>query len=530
VGRCRVYKPPGVSKLVAATDRVINHCPMTNIISPTIPLLTPKTALLTYILLASIKCLLIPTYRSTDFDVHRNWLAITHHVPLSEWYFTTNNNTTVHTLDYPPSFAYFEYMLSNNGITNRLLASGWLDQRCLDLLPDITASIQSKECIRFHRGTVICIGDILLFIGAYFFATLSLTIQNGGDTTTNHQATTESSTTAITTSTTSSYLTFFLIVSNPGLILLDHIHFQYNGMLLGLLLLSISCMVRGASVAATGTSSSSSSSSQIWELLSAAIYAILLTMKHLYITLAPLYFFYLLRRHCYVVVVAAANATTAMDNNNGERKNRRKKSEKKYDTTNNNDNKANTTLQFAFGGFVLLATVTLLCFIGPFVPFLLQPNPKEQIQQILKRLFPFNRGLVHDYWAANIWAIYLFGSKVVTAVVRKGVPLLQPFLSNDNSNSAMNWMLEYMIPFPMPQPRLVAIILLISLYPGGIYMAWKVGTLSLTNNNNNNNNVYNPGKFFIHAVVSKCCVIRPPTFWLLYSNHHFHIMFLFHEY
>ena len=483
---------------------------MTDISSPTIPRLTFKTALLTYILLASIKCLLIPTYRSTDFDVHRNWLAITHHVPLSEWYFTTNNNTTVHTLDYPPSFAYFEYMLSNNGITSRLVATGWLDQRCLGLLPDIMASIQSKECIQFHRGTVICIGDILLFIGAYFFATVSSTIQNGGDTTPNHQATTKSSTT--TTTSTTSYLTFFLIVSNPGLILLDHIHFQYNGMLLGLLLLSISCMVRGASVAATGTSSSSTSSSQIWELLSAAIYAILLTMKHLYITLAPLYFFYLLRRHCYVVVV--------------DRKNRRKKSEKKYDTTNNNDNKTMTTLQFSFGRFVILATVTLLCFIGPFVPFLLQPNPKEQIQQIMTRLFPFNRGLVHDYWAANIWAIYLFGSKVVTVIVHKVVPLLQPLLSNDNSNSAMNWMfLEYMIPFPIPQPRLVAIILLISLYPGGIYLAWKVGTISLTNNNNNN--VYNPGKFFIHAVVSKCCMIRPQLFGYYILKHQSRIMFLF---
>ncbi|KAG5040829.1 hypothetical protein AAZX31_05G132200 [Glycine max] len=139
------------------------------------------------------------------------------------------------------------------------------------------------------------------------------------------------------------------------LFIVDHVHFQYNGFLIGILLISLSYLEEGR------------------DLLGGFVFAVLLCFKHLFAVAAPVYFVYLLRHYCWGGTVRG------------------------------------------IGRLLIMGGVVTAVFASAFGPFF----HLGQTQQIIQRLFPFGRGLCHAYWAPNFWVFYIMSDKGLAFIFRK---------------------------------------------------------------------------------------------------------------
>lgn len=253
--------------------------------------------------------------KSTDFEVHRNWLAITQSLPWKQWYY---EKTSEWTLDYPPFFAGFEWVLAH---VARLVDPLMVRVYNLDY--------DSWQTVYFQRTSVIVTELLLVYALQLFIDSTSLSSKRAAQ------------------------VAALSIILSPGLLIIDHIHFQYNGFMYGILVLSL-VLARNKSTL----------------LLSGYIFAVLLCFKHIHLYLAPAYFVFLLRTYCL---------------------------------------SAKSIFRIRFFNSIKLGTGIIAIFAAAFGPF----AAKGQIPQVISRLFPFSRGLCHAYWAPNVWALYSFADRIL---------------------------------------------------------------------------------------------------------------------
>ncbi|ELT88001.1 hypothetical protein CAPTEDRAFT_4725 [Capitella teleta] len=287
------------------------------------------------LIVSLLKLLFLPTYRSTDFEVHRNWLAITHSLPIDKWY---HESTSEWTLDYPPFFAWFEFVLSQ--------AAVYFDPQMLVVS---NLNYASDATVLFQRLSVIISDGVFMYASFRYCKYYSKRSRNAE---------------FVFGLSENGFSLSLLLAANCGLLILDHIHFQYNGFLFGVLLLSIVNICEGQHIRGA-----------FW-------FSVLLHLKHIYVYLAPAYFIFLLRS-CF---------------------------------KNSKDGRI-LWMSLSFKklislGFVVIMTSALS--LGPFIYM-------NQLPQLISRLFPFKRGLCHAYWAPNFWALYNLADKMAAHIgVRLG--------------------------------------------------------------------------------------------------------------
>ena len=281
-----------------------------------------------------------------DYEAQRHWMEITTALPLNKWYVGDDrvNDISYWGLDYPPLTAYVSYMCG--------LVAQTLDPEMV--APFSSRGYESPGSKAFMRFTVVCLDVLVYFTAAWSFC--SFAYGSGGS---GYVA----KAWACFKRDKRNYMfaceTFLLLLLSPGIILIDHGHFQYNCVSLGLVVAAVAFLHKDRRLAASVS------------------FCLSLNFKQMSLYYAPAIFFYLLSHVVWDAV------------------------------------KASRTLLGRFGhvarGVAELGAVVLATFALHWIPFCFDEWDWVGSQQcgknllaVLKRLFDFNRGVFEDK-VANVW-------------------------------------------------------------------------------------------------------------------------------
>eukprot|EP01083_Nonionella_stella_P034871 95334_1 len=179
-----------------------------------------------------------------DFEAQRHWLEVTSNLPLADWYRQTKDNDLAYWgLDYPPLTAYVSFIFGK-------LAS-WTLPSLVEL--HTSRGIETPEAKMFMRATVL-LCDLVVFIsGVVAFFRVYLPNNKW-----KHRI-----------------FAIAMVLLHPAFVLVDHGHFQYNCVALGLTLWAIVFFIQDR------------------ELCGAAMFCLALGFKQMSLYYAPAVFFYL---------------------------------------------------------------------------------------------------------------------------------------------------------------------------------------------------------------------------------------------
>ena len=299
-----------------------------------------------------------------DYEAQRHWLEITWNLPIGDWYWY---DLQYWGLDYPPLTAYVSYICG--------AFSEWLvgpETVALDTSRGYETDVTHKA---YMRATVWVLEAMIYFPAAYFILKVLWQCRLKS-----------SSSTATNKSTTSSNQggnfpsTYLLALLQPSIILIDHGHFQYNTVALGLTLWSLYCITH---------------TNFYWSCIWGSVFfSLALNFKQMTLYYAPVIFAYLLGR-CF--------AGSSSNNNNP-------LAVKKGGTS-------------FFSRFVALGVTVIVTFGILWWPFLVYgPSHKNSLRMdtssegsnstvsliaqrgkhVLRRIFPLERGLFEGK-VSNLW-------------------------------------------------------------------------------------------------------------------------------
>ena len=318
-----------------------------------------------------------------DYEAQRHWMEITYHLPINEWYY---HDLEYWGLDYPPLTAYVSWMFGfvahhvGSFHDNKFIIEEendeviiedicqLEDQTCIEdqesvntkerryskglvVLKDLVALHTSRWGFEDSRGKLymrftVLISDLLVYISAVWVIVERLTKQKEYASDINRDD-------IIPVYQRPRLWLLLSALSQPAIILIDHGHFQYNTISLGLALWSFHFI--------------SSSTNEFGPIVGSILFSLALNFKQMELYHALAVFAYLLGR-CF----RHANRYTHI-----------------------------------IANFIALGVTVILTFAMLWLPFVMSPpsdatSNLDGVLQIIKRVFPFQRGLFEGK-VANIW-------------------------------------------------------------------------------------------------------------------------------